>query len=83
MPMARLKLMISEVLLGAPNGFVLLVAMSDPATNITHFQLDYTTDGTITTLWINVGDTSNHFWDIAWVTPAPVTADLPPFQPAS
>jgi hypothetical protein len=72
-----------NVLTAAPDGFVLLVAISDLATNITHFQLDYTTDGTTTNLWNNAGDTSNHFWEIAWVTPSTISEDLPPFTPAS
>ncbi|MBC8170747.1 MAG: hypothetical protein H7X77_03720, partial [Anaerolineae bacterium] len=72
-----------NVLRAAPNGSILFTGNMDQGTGITTFKLDYLRpDGTMTTLWDNTGDTANHFWDIAWVTPSPVSADLTPFPPA-
>jgi hypothetical protein len=68
---------------GAPNGFLLLIASEDPTSGTLTFQLDYTTGDTTRTLWTNAGDASNRSWNIIWVSPSPVSGDLPPFQPVS
>lgn len=74
---------IYDQVFGAPNGFVVLTANGGPTADILTFQLDYTTGDTTTTLWTNAGDVSKHSWNVVWVSPSPVSADLPSFQHVS
>jgi hypothetical protein len=63
-----------------------LTSISDPATNLYTFQLDYISNGGAVALWDNAADQSNNFWDILWVTPSTIPGDLAPFaaaQPAN